>query len=135
MDCPKAKGKKKESKTEANLAKVVSTHSSNSQAGGLDSDSSIFSFSVTTPIVSYSGENEWILDTGATYHMCPNREWFSSFEKLEGCSVVMGDDHPCIMEGVGTIQIKMFDGMVRELKEVRYVPQLKRNLILSLIHI
>jgi len=23
----------------------------------------------------------------------------------------------------------MFDGMVRELKEVRYVPQLKRNLI------
>ena len=41
----------------------------------------------------------------------------------------MGDDHSCIMEGVGTIQIKMFDGMVRELKEVRYVPQLKRNLI------
>ena len=41
----------------------------------------------------------------------------------------MGDDHPCIMEGVGTIQRKMFDGMVRELKEVRYVPQLKRNLI------
>ena len=33
------------------------------------------------------------------------------------------------MEGVGTIQIRMFDGMVRELKEVRYVPQLKRNLI------
>ena len=41
----------------------------------------------------------------------------------------MGDDHPCIMEGVGTIQIKMFDGMIRELKKVRYVPQLKRNLI------
>ena len=41
----------------------------------------------------------------------------------------MGDDHPCIMEGVGTIQIKMFDVMIRELKEVRYVPQLKRNLI------
>ena len=26
-------------------------------------------------------------------------------------------------------EMKMFDGMVRELKEVRYVPQLKRNLI------
>jgi len=39
----------------------------------------------------------------------------------------MGDDHPCNMEGVGTIQIKMFNGMIRELKEVRYVPQLKRN--------
>jgi len=33
------------------------------------------------------------------------------------------------MKGIGTVQIKMFDGMVRELKEVRYVPQLKRNLI------
>jgi len=41
----------------------------------------------------------------------------------------MSDDHPCKVEGIGTIHIKMFDGMVRELKEVRYVPQLKRNLI------
>jgi len=42
----------------------------------------------------------------------------------------MGDDRPCNMEGIWTVQIKMFDGMVRELKKVRYVPQLKRNLIL-----
>ena len=41
----------------------------------------------------------------------------------------MGDDHPCNIEGVGTVRIKMEDGIVRELKEVRYVPQLKRNLI------
>ena len=40
-----------------------------------------------------------------------------------------GDDHPCNMEGIGTVYIKMFDGIVRELKKVRYVPQLKRNLI------
>jgi len=33
------------------------------------------------------------------------------------------------MEEIGTVQIKMFDGMVRELKEVRYIPQLKRNFI------
>jgi len=33
------------------------------------------------------------------------------------------------MEGIGTIQIKMFDRMIRELKKVRYIPQLKRNLI------
>jgi len=42
----------------------------------------------------------------------------------------MGDDHPCNLKGIGTVRIKMFDGIVRELKEVRYVPQLKRNLIL-----
>jgi len=41
----------------------------------------------------------------------------------------MGDDHPCNVEGICTVRIKMFDGIVRESKEVRYVPQLKRNLI------
>jgi len=59
----------------------------------------------------------------------PNRDWFSSFEKLDGCSVIMSDDRPYNMKGIGTVQIKMFDRMVRKLKEVRYVPQLKRNLI------
>ena len=75
VDCPKIKdkNKKKELKTEVNLAQVVSTHASTSQADGLDSDSSVFSFSVTTPIVGYSGDVEWILDTGAIYHVCPNR--------------------------------------------------------------
>ena len=37
----------------------------------------------------------------------------------------MGDDHPCNVEGIDTVRIKMFDGIVRELKKVRYT----RNLI------
>ena len=57
-----------------NWDRYISTQSSISQAGGSDSDSSVFSFSVTTPIVGYSGDTEWILDTGATYHVCPNRD-------------------------------------------------------------
>ena len=52
--------------------------------------------------------------------MCPIRDWFSSFEKLDGYSVVMDDDHPCHMEGICIVLVKMFDGMVRELKDVRY---------------
>ena len=54
---------------------------------------------------------------------------FFSFEKLDGCSVVMGDDRPYNMKRIGTVHIKMFDGMVLELKKVRYVPELKKNLI------
>ena len=61
--------------------------------------------------------------------MCPIRDWFSNFEKLDGCFTVMNDDHPCNVEGMGIVCIKMIGGIVRELKEVRYVPQLKRNLI------
>jgi len=59
--------------------------------------------------------------------VCPHKDWFSNFEKLAGCSVVKGDDRPCNMKGTDTVHIKMFDGMVRELKKVRYVPRLKRN--------
>ena len=40
-----------------------------------------------------------------------------------------GDDSSCNMEGICTVLIKMFDEMVWELKEVRYVSQLKKNLI------
>jgi len=108
---------------------VVCTHASTSQADGSDSDSSVFSFSVTTLTIGCSGNSEWVLDTGATYHVCPNRDWFSSFEKLDGYFAVMSDDHPCNVKGIGTVRIKIFDGMVRELKKVRYMPQLKKNFI------
>jgi len=74
IDCPKTKGKKKESKSEANLVQVVSTHASTLQADGSDSDSSVFFFSITTPTIDYSGDSEWVLDIGATYHVCPNRD-------------------------------------------------------------
>ena len=48
---------------------------------------------------------------------------------LDSCSVVMCDDRSCNIEGIGRVLIKMFDGMVWELKEVRYISQLKKNLI------
>jgi len=54
----KDKNKGKESKAESNLAQVISTHVGTSQAGGSDSDSSVFSFSVTTPNIGYSGDSE-----------------------------------------------------------------------------
>ena len=40
----------------------------------------------------------------------------------------MGDDRSCNMKGMGIVPIK-YDRMMQELREVRYVPQLKKNLI------
>ena len=71
-----------------------------------DSDSSGFSFSIP-PSVCYSDASEWLLDTRDTYHICPGREWFSSFEKLNSGVVIIGDDEACQMNGIGTIHIKM----------------------------
>ena len=33
------------------------------------------------------------------------------------------------MMRIGSVQIKMFDGVIRKLNDVRYVPDLKKNLI------
>ena len=40
-----------------------------------------------------------------------------------------GDGHTCHMEGICIVHIKLSDGMIRELKDVRFVPQLKKNVI------
>ena len=41
----------------------------------------------------------------------------------------MRDDGTCQMNETGTVHIKIFDGMIRDLIEVRYVPQMKKNII------
>ena len=41
----------------------------------------------------------------------------------------MGNNSVCKVVGIGTVSLKMYDGMVRELTQVRHVPELKRNLI------
>jgi hypothetical protein len=43
--------------------------------------------------------------------------------------VFMGNGISCKTLGVGSIRIKKFAGIVRELTDVRYVPNLKSNLI------
>ena len=60
--------------------------------------------------------------------MCLNRDWFSSFEKLDECFTVMGDDHPYNVEGICTVHIKIFDKIVWELKEVCTLTQKKSYL-------
>ncbi|KAG8475695.1 hypothetical protein CXB51_032441 [Gossypium anomalum] len=72
---------------------------------------------------------EWILDSGCTFHMSPNRDWFTTYETVSEGVVLMGNNASCKIAGVGTIKVKMFDGVVRTLSDVRHVPELKRNLI------
>jgi hypothetical protein len=74
-------------------------------------------------------QEEWQLDSGASHHMCSHRNWFISYQSVDEGVVFMGNGIPCKIVGVGSIRIRMFDGIVRELMDVRYVPELKSNLI------
>ena len=64
--------------------------------------------------------------------MSPNRELFYNLDKLECGSVFMGNDQTCEILGMGKIKLKLHDGIVRFLNEVRYVPDLKKKSHLSL---
>lgn len=77
-----------------------------------------------------AGHDEWILDSACSFHICINRNWFSSYKSMpKGDVVRMGDNTPCDIEGIGSVQIKTHDGMTRTLKNVRYIPGMSRNLI------
>ena len=41
----------------------------------------------------------------------------------------MGNDHTLEIVGIGTIKIKIFDGIIRTIGEVRHVNGLKKNLL------
>ncbi|KAH9679839.1 hypothetical protein KPL71_026297 [Citrus sinensis] len=72
---------------------------------------------------------EWILDSGCSFHMCPHKDFFVSFESIDGGKVLLGNNLAYKVAGIGSVRIKMYDGSVRSLEQVRYVPELKRNLI------
>ncbi|CAD6245913.1 unnamed protein product [Miscanthus lutarioriparius] len=66
-----------------------------------------------------AGRDEWILDSACSFHICSNRDWFSSYEFVQSGDVVrMGDNNPREIVGIGSVQIKMHDGMIRTLKDL-----------------
>lgn len=89
-------------------------------------DDANINFSLTT--VCYSNLLNWIMDVCATYHVCPEKGWFASFEKLDSGVVLMGNDHAYWSLGIGTIRIKMHNRVIQELCVVYYVCALKKNL-------
>lgn len=77
------------------------------------------------------GQGVWLLDCGASDHMCPRRELFHHLEPMEG-EVEVGDGAPLRIEGKGSVMLNISDecgGKDVELKEVLYIPALQDNLI------
>ena len=72
---------------------------------------------------------EWLLDSSALHHIYPHKDWFASYQIVNDGIVILRDNHSCKIVGVGNVKIKMFDGVIRTLTNVRDVPELKKNLI------
>ncbi|KAK2976251.1 hypothetical protein RJ640_021962 [Escallonia rubra] len=61
--------------------------------------------------------------------MCPNRDWFATYCSFDGGKVLMGNNVTCKVVEIGSIQIRIHDGIVRTFTEVRHVPELRKILI------
>jgi hypothetical protein len=58
--------------------------------------------------------------------MTPNRDWFDTYRSVNSSIVTMGNGAHCKFTDIGNIRIKMFDGVVRKLYEVRHVPEVEK---------
>ncbi|KAE8714062.1 hypothetical protein F3Y22_tig00110201pilonHSYRG00172 [Hibiscus syriacus] len=63
----------------------------------------------------------WLIDSGATYHMTSRREWFHHYELVSGGFVYSCNDHALEIVGVGTIKLKMYDGTIKVVRDVRHM--------------
>ena len=74
--------------------------------------------------VNPSEHDTWLIDSGASCHMTPHREWFCEYEKYNG-----GDGLPASIIGHGRVKLKIKDGRIRTLPGVLHIPNLAKNCI------
>jgi transposase InsO family protein len=120
-NCYKLQNKEKRNKDKGKTGGTVSVASENSSDNG-------------DVLIAFAGcaadDAQWILDSACSYHVCTNKSLFSTYEAVQnGDTVRMSDNSPCTVVSMGTVQIKMFDGVVRTSTEVQHVPSMSRNLI------
>ncbi|GJS52670.1 retrotransposon protein, putative, ty1-copia subclass, partial [Tanacetum coccineum] len=72
---------------------------------------------------------EWIMDSGGSFYMTPRRDFLFDFKEFNGGTVLLGDNRACAIRRTGKVRVQMKDGSSFMLDNVRYIPELKRNLI------
>ena len=71
----------------------------------------------------------WWVDTGANIHVCADISMFSSYQGLQGVSVLMGNGSHASVCGVGMVDLKFTLGKIVQLKNVPRVPTIRKNLV------
>jgi hypothetical protein len=81
-------------------------------------------------IISVDNISEsYLVDSGASFHATPHRKHFIDYVQGDFGQVHLGDDAPCKIVGMGNVKIKKINGNQWLLKEVRHVPDLRKNII------
>lgn len=76
-----------------------------------------------------SHETSWIVDSGATSHVTPRKDFFSSYTHVDSGVLKMGNASEVKVFGVGTVCLKTNNGSTLVLKDVKHAPDFPFNLI------
>ena len=105
-----------------------------SNAATKESSSSDDEVMLVSHAFSAMSRGKWIVDSGATCHMCNDKEQFGKLNRLRRPQEVsLGDGHVLEAIGTGTVTLEMLlpDGSSQrcKLKDVLYVPKLSYSLL------
>ncbi|KAJ9552587.1 hypothetical protein OSB04_016632 [Centaurea solstitialis] len=72
---------------------------------------------------------EWWVDTGATRHVCYDKNSFHTFKEVnDDQKMFMGNAATAEIKGIGEVVLKMTSGQELKLKDVLFVLELRKNL-------
>lgn len=69
------------------------------------------------------------MDSACKFHRCSRRDWFTTYESVNDGSVLVWNDMACEIVGISSINIKIYNGTISTLSNVRHIPYLRKNLI------
>eukprot|EP00253_Pinus_taeda_P021296 PITA_21296 len=78
---------------------------------------------------TYVDHEAWLIDSCASFHFTPHREWFCEYEKYDGGDVFLGDVRKAKIVGCGKVKLNLKGGRIRILPGVLHILALGRNLI------
>ncbi|GJW87709.1 zinc finger, CCHC-type containing protein [Tanacetum coccineum] len=81
-------------------------------------------------MASVTTTDDWWYDSGATTHVCNNRDLFKTYKKTEdGHEVIMGDNHTSKVIDSGNMEIQFTSRKKLTLMNVLHVPNIRKNLV------
>ena len=76
-----------------------------------------------------STDQDWIIDSGASFHVTPHKNLFSSYSEGDYGEARMGNNGTSKIIAVGDVRLKSKTGQMLNLKNVRHIPDFRLNLI------
>ncbi|RVW22327.1 Retrovirus-related Pol polyprotein from transposon TNT 1-94 [Vitis vinifera] len=74
-------------------------------------------------------ETSWVIDSGASIHATPRKDFFTSYTSGDFGSVRMGNDGSAKAIGMGDVRLETSNGTMLTLKNVKHIPDIRMNLI------